>query len=309
MAACQGGGSRCVRWPCLRPCWSCWLSARAPHVPALMAAFRRGIGDDFVQAALLHRSRIPLIRVLFLPLISYRPDVRRFHNLRYGDARRGHLLDVYASRHPPQGAPVLIYLHGGGFLIGSKMLGAAAAAVPPREPRLGMCERELPPFATRLVRRPSDRRQAGDRLGPRARSGVRRRPADCDPGRRVGRRAPGSDRCTHRRRRAVPARLRSGGHIGVGGGRDVWLLRPHRQRGQCSELPACVPSPGPHRSSSSMGRSTRSCSSRTRATSPMSWRGHPTSPLCTPSFRARSTTSTSSTRCAFTRSPMPSSRS
>ena len=89
-----------------------------------MAAFRRGIGDDFVQAALLHRSRIPLIRVLFLPLISYRPDVRRFHNLRYGDARRGHLLDVYASRHPPQGAPVLIYLHGGGFLIGSKMLGA-----------------------------------------------------------------------------------------------------------------------------------------------------------------------------------------
>jgi len=68
-----------------------------------------------------------------------------------------------------------------------------AAAVQAREPRLGMCERELPPFSTRLVWRPSDRRQPCDRLGPRARSGVRRRPVDSDPGRRVGRRAPGRD--------------------------------------------------------------------------------------------------------------------
>lgn len=92
--------------------------------PALTAALRQGLGDHCPQSAVLRRSRIPLIRVLFLPVISYRPDVRRFRNLRYGDAGRGHLLDVYASRRPPQGAPVLIYLHGGGFRIGSKMLGA-----------------------------------------------------------------------------------------------------------------------------------------------------------------------------------------
>jgi len=92
--------------------------------PALRAALRQGLRDHCPQTAVLRRSRIPLIRVLFLPVISYRPDVRRFRNLRYGEARRGHLLDVYASRRPPQGAPVLIYLHGGGFRIGSKMLGA-----------------------------------------------------------------------------------------------------------------------------------------------------------------------------------------
>ncbi len=92
--------------------------------PALTAALRHGLGDDCRQSALVRRSRVPLVRVLFLPLISYRPDVRRFRNIRYGDAGRGHLLDVYARRRRPQGAPVLIYLHGGGFRIGSKMLGA-----------------------------------------------------------------------------------------------------------------------------------------------------------------------------------------
>ncbi len=92
--------------------------------PALTAALRRDLADHCTQAVVLRRSRVPLLRVLFLPVISYRPDVRRFRNLRYGDGGRGHLLDVYASRRPPQGAPVLIYLHGGGFRIGNKMLGA-----------------------------------------------------------------------------------------------------------------------------------------------------------------------------------------
>jgi acetyl esterase/lipase len=90
----------------------------------LAAALHEGLRDQQPQAAELRRSRIPWIRVLFLPLISFRPDVRRFRNLRYGHAGRGHLLDVYARRRPSRGAPVLIYLHGGGFRIGSKMLGA-----------------------------------------------------------------------------------------------------------------------------------------------------------------------------------------
>jgi hypothetical protein len=90
----------------------------------LTAALLRGLGDHCPQAALLRRSRIPLLRVLFLPFVSYRPDVRRFRNIRYGDAWRGHLLDVYASRRRPHRAPVLIYLHAGGLRMGSKMLGA-----------------------------------------------------------------------------------------------------------------------------------------------------------------------------------------
>lgn len=92
--------------------------------PALTAALRNGFGEGSSQTVTPGRSRLPLLRVLFLPFISWRPDVRRFRNLRYGDAVRGHLLDVYASRRPPRHAPVLIYLHGGGFRIGSKMLGA-----------------------------------------------------------------------------------------------------------------------------------------------------------------------------------------
>ncbi|MFD0632945.1 alpha/beta hydrolase [Catenulispora yoronensis] len=60
-----------------------------------------------------------------VPIISWRPDVRRVRNRRYGPARRGNRLDVYVSRRRRRSeAPVLVYIHGGGFLIGSKMLGA-----------------------------------------------------------------------------------------------------------------------------------------------------------------------------------------
>jgi acetyl esterase/lipase len=62
--------------------------------------------------------------VLLVPFVSYRLDVRRFRNLRYGDDGRGHLLDVYANRRRSERAPVLVYLHGGGFRMGSKLLGA-----------------------------------------------------------------------------------------------------------------------------------------------------------------------------------------
>jgi acetyl esterase/lipase len=62
--------------------------------------------------------------VLFAPFIAWRPDVRRVRNVRYGDRGRGNLLDVYVKRNGPHHAPVLIYLHGGGFRIGSKLLGA-----------------------------------------------------------------------------------------------------------------------------------------------------------------------------------------
>jgi acetyl esterase/lipase len=97
------------------------LRARTAR-PALTAALRTGLGGcaDSVEAM---RTGIPWWRVLLLPFISYRFDVRRFRNQRYGDGGRGHLLDVYVNRRRPQGAPVLIYLHGGGFRIGSKMLG------------------------------------------------------------------------------------------------------------------------------------------------------------------------------------------
>lgn len=69
------------------------------------------------------RRRLPLLRVLLLPFVSWRPGVRRLRNRRYGDARTQRL-DVYVRRSRPRGAPVLLYLHGGGFVTGGKLLGA-----------------------------------------------------------------------------------------------------------------------------------------------------------------------------------------
>ena len=89
--------------------------------PALSTAFRAAYGPN----AAPRYTRPAWWRVMLLPFVSWRPDVRRVRNLRYGPARRGNRLDVYVSRrHRGAGAPVLVYFHGGGFRMGSKMLGA-----------------------------------------------------------------------------------------------------------------------------------------------------------------------------------------
>lgn len=89
--------------------------------PALAAALEKAFGAGAAPVA----TRPPWWRVLLLPVVAWRPDVRRIRNRRYGPARRGHRLDVYVSRrHHRTDAPVLVYLHGGAFVMGSKMLGA-----------------------------------------------------------------------------------------------------------------------------------------------------------------------------------------
>jgi acetyl esterase/lipase len=61
---------------------------------------------------------------MLVPIIAWRPAVRRIRNLKYGPARRGNRLDVYVSRrHRRPGAPVLVYFHGS-FQMGNKMVGA-----------------------------------------------------------------------------------------------------------------------------------------------------------------------------------------
>ena len=44
----------------------------------------------------------------------------RIPNIRYGDAGRRNLLDIYRRRDAPQNGPVLIYFHGGGYTSGAK---------------------------------------------------------------------------------------------------------------------------------------------------------------------------------------------
>jgi acetyl esterase/lipase len=87
-------------------------------------ALRVGLGDDY-------RSRItptlgdrqdatePWVR-LALPFRWRHPDVTQVRNLRYADQGKKGLLDVYHHRDKPGGSPVLLQIHGGGWVIGNK---------------------------------------------------------------------------------------------------------------------------------------------------------------------------------------------
>ncbi|YCK37911.1 alpha/beta hydrolase [Actinomadura sp. ATCC 39365] len=83
----------------------------------LGAGWRAAIDADL--GAGLRRSP-PWARILFLPVLKRRMDVRRVADLSYGEAGRRNLLDLYHHRSRPQGAPVLIHLHGGGYTGGHK---------------------------------------------------------------------------------------------------------------------------------------------------------------------------------------------
>lgn len=93
-------------------------SARTALSAALENAFGAGAEPRY--------TRPPWWRIVLVPIIAWRPDVRRVRNRRYGPAGRGNRLDVYVSRRRRRtgGGPVLVYLHGGGFVMGTKMLGA-----------------------------------------------------------------------------------------------------------------------------------------------------------------------------------------
>lgn len=85
--------------------------------PAMDAALEETVGGR------RQPLRTPSVRALLVPFSSWCPGVCRVANVRYGDASRNQRLDVYRPRAATTGAPVLIYLHGGGFRMGSKLLG------------------------------------------------------------------------------------------------------------------------------------------------------------------------------------------
>jgi acetyl esterase/lipase len=99
--------------------------------PAVELALREGLGSgwqtgiDGPTAARQHHA-LPLARILFAPFFFRRRDVVRVRNIRYGDAGRAHLLDLYRPRSPRPGAPLLVHLHGGAFLMGRKSREARA---------------------------------------------------------------------------------------------------------------------------------------------------------------------------------------
>ncbi len=60
------------------------------------------------------------VRELANPFRMARPGVVRRRNLTYGDGSRRMRLDVYSRGDNPGGAPILLQIHGGGWVIGNK---------------------------------------------------------------------------------------------------------------------------------------------------------------------------------------------
>jgi acetyl esterase/lipase len=88
------------------------------ELAGLAVIVRRALRAD----AALHNvpaMRRPWIQILLAPLRRFRPDVVRVRNLSYGEGRR-RSLDIYHRRDRPQGAPVVLHFHGGGFHSGNK---------------------------------------------------------------------------------------------------------------------------------------------------------------------------------------------
>lgn len=92
-------------------------AARA--APAIARTLEQGIGPGWRERG---AGTIPVLHpaALLGPFFRRRGDVERIGNLRYGDAGRYNLLDVYRHRSKPGSCPVFIHFHAGGFTSGSK---------------------------------------------------------------------------------------------------------------------------------------------------------------------------------------------
>jgi acetyl esterase/lipase len=83
---------------------------------ALGPGFRGEIADRFVTP----HGAMDWGRVL-MPFRMRHPDVERVRNLPYADSDHPrHRLDIYRPRVVPRGAPVLLQIHGGAWMIGRK---------------------------------------------------------------------------------------------------------------------------------------------------------------------------------------------
>lgn len=149
--------------------------------PVLAQAMEEALGVGWPSAidpelAARRRRRLPLARILLLPLWRRRRDVERVADIAYGDAGRRNLLDLYRHRARPPGRPGPDPPARRWLLPGPQEPPGPAPALPAGQPRLALCQRQLPPAARRPAPRPPARPQEGDRLGACPRPPVRRRP-------------------------------------------------------------------------------------------------------------------------------------
>ncbi len=87
-------------------------------------ALQAGLGSDYrrrISTARrdLLREAVPL-RELAAPLALRGPGVEWIRNLPYADGHERHVLDVYRPAGGCSNAPVLMQIHGGGWMLGNK---------------------------------------------------------------------------------------------------------------------------------------------------------------------------------------------
>lgn len=103
-----------------------WLQLRVRSVqPAFETALAASLGPGWrasIRPGLVAPSRpnAPWLWGIILPFQRHLGTVERVRNVPYASGGRGHLLDIYRSKDPSTGRPVLIHLHGGGFVRGGK---------------------------------------------------------------------------------------------------------------------------------------------------------------------------------------------
>ena len=87
--------------------------------PTIVRALDQGIGRGWRERA---DAAIEVFhpQALLGPFFRRRGDIERIGNLRYCDAGKYNLLDVYRHRSKPSNCPVFIHFHAGGFTQGSK---------------------------------------------------------------------------------------------------------------------------------------------------------------------------------------------
>lgn len=103
---------------CLRHAWSTEAVVEDALARGLGADYRRRIHPDLAAATLA-----PAVdwRQILLPFPIRQPHTERIRNIRYARVAGQHLLlDVYRSVRRPTGCPVLLQIHGGAWVLGSK---------------------------------------------------------------------------------------------------------------------------------------------------------------------------------------------
>jgi acetyl esterase/lipase len=99
-----------------------WRARSTGHI--LEKALRSRLGGDYRERIpparrTVLRDAVPA-RDLLLPFALRDPRVERIRDLRYADGHARHVLDIYRPRGGCTRAPVLLQIHGGGWVMGNK---------------------------------------------------------------------------------------------------------------------------------------------------------------------------------------------